>query len=66
MEYLEMMQFLETHNKTHEEMNIMWDYCVEKEHALIAQLHTCGKRWSDLNVSALGTLEREYLKLKKK
>lgn len=64
MEYIEMRAFLQELGKTHEEMQMMWDFCIEKEHKVICNLHRSGKSWHDLNTMALKTLEREYLKLK--
>lgn len=64
MDYVEMKKFLSSQNKTDEQMQEMWDYCVENGHKLICQLDRCGKSWTDLNAYALSTLEREYIKLK--
>lgn len=64
MEYCEMIDFLKQRNKTDEEMQIMWDYCLANGHKLICQLNKCGKTWSDLNKTALATLEVEYNKVK--
>ena len=64
MEYMEMQEFLEQQNVTKDDMNTMWDYCVEHNHPRIAQLDRCGKHWSDLNKSALSTLKTQYDLLK--
>lgn len=58
-----MRDYLISINKTDKEMQNMWDYCVKKGHKLISQLNKSGSSWSDLNTSALSTLEREYLKM---
>lgn len=63
MEYIEMRTFLQEQNKTHEEMDHIWNYCLEKGHKKILQLDRSGMTWHDLNTMALKTLEREYLKL---
>lgn len=59
-----MRDFLKSQNKTHEEMQDMWDFCKSKGHSLICQLDRCGKNWFDMNTRALATLEREYNKLR--
>lgn len=64
MDYTEMKSYLDTTGKSHDEMEMMWKYCVEHGHQLISQLNRCGKRWTDMNTQALSTLEREYNKLK--
>jgi len=66
MEYSEMKKFLKDNNTTEEEMQEMWDYCLESDHKLIVQLDRCGKSWSDMNTQALSTLRTEYGKLKHK
>ena len=63
MDYIEMKNFLELHNLTDKDMQTMWDYCIQNKHKLICQLDRCGKSWTDMNINALGTLEREYNKL---
>jgi hypothetical protein len=63
MDYVRMREFLKTQNKTDEEMQAMWDFCLAKGHKLIRQLDKCGKNWADMNINALATLEREYNKL---
>jgi len=65
MEYIEMKNLLEELCTTHEDMQIMWDFCINNGHPLICQLNRCGKSWTDLNSNALATLEREYNKLKR-
>ncbi len=63
MEYSEMRSFLKEIHKTDDEMQMMWDFCIQKNHPLICQINKCGKSWSDLNVYVLRSLEKEYLKL---
>lgn len=64
MDYVEMRDFLKSQNKTDEDMQKMWDYCISKAHPLICQLANSGKSWTDMNMSALKKLEREYNKIK--
>lgn len=51
---------------TEEELDYMWQYCLQAGHSLINQLDKCGKDWRDLNLTCIATLEKEYLKLKDK
>lgn len=59
-------QFEEKVGHTPEELDLMWNYCIEKGHHLINQLNRCGKNWRDLNINCVCTLEKAYLNLKAK
>lgn len=63
MNYFEMKQLLEQIGKTDEEMEMMWNYCLEKGHSLISQLDRSGVKWHEMNIHALKTLEEEYYKM---
>jgi hypothetical protein len=56
-------QLMKEMNATPDELDAMWDACVEAGHSLIANLDRCGKGWRDMSPQAIKTLPREYNKI---
>lgn len=63
MTYEQGEQLLKEMDCTSSELDMMWDFCVNKGHSLIQQLEKSGKGWRDLNPQAIKTLPREYKKV---
>ena len=58
--YEDVVEFLNEIGYTLEQLDKMWEYCIDKKHPLICNLDNGGIDWRDLNTNAIKTLPEQF------